>query len=734
MIRAAAVTVITAVAVLIVGGSASAQVSACASSSRGAAASRPQLPTSIIHCAELVPPPELRAASGVLELRPVTGPFGVAVTPAGAPRYVLAARIAGLPAPSTLGRYTTYVAWAYTITMDSAVRLGEVRNGVTVLGELAREQFRVLITAEGSSQARARSSRLVLRATSPGARLLAHRDLMQPVPPGFATMLAVPPKEAGHEHGTPESRAAATSALAWRTPPMPQGQGTMMPGLHHAIPSEAPWLPKAGDGANLVEAVPRRVATLRDGDTLLLVASRVRRTIGGRRLVMYGFNGQYPGPLIRAPRGATVIVRFENRLDQPSTVHWHGVRLDNRFDGVPGITQAEVPPGGDFVYHVHFRDAGIYWYHPHVREDAQQDLGLYGNILVAPGDRRFLPPVDREEVLALDDLLLDEQGIVPYGATLPTHALMGRWGNVFLVNGEPRYRLHGVRAGEVVRFYLTNVSNARVYNVSFGRARMKVVASDGGKFERETWATSVVLAPAERYVVDVRFDGGDVAVTNRVQALDHMYGTYTPTTDTLGVVVVGRPGSRGTSNAARAFDRLRVNADVAGDLAQYRKYFDRLPDRTLVLDLRTRALPPPVAMMLNGLNVPMDWNDGMAMANWIVTGREVTWILRDAETGRENMDVAWRFRRGDVVKMRLFNDPTSAHAMAHPIHVHGQRFLILARNGVRNDNLVWKDTGIIPAGEAVDLLVEMSNPGTWLLHCHVAEHMGAGMMLSLVVE
>src|SRR6185503_2840621 len=209
-------------------------------------------------------------------------------------------------------------------------------------------------------------------------------------------------------------------------------------------------------------------------------------------------------------------------------------------------------------------------------------------------------------------------GITPYGAETPTHALMGRWGNVFLVNGEPRYRL-AVRGGEVVRFYLTNVSNARVYNVAFGGARVKVVASDGGKYEREAWVSSVVIAPAERYVVDVRFDRGDVAFTNSVQALDHMYGTYTPTVDTLGIVSVASRPPAASSPASRAFERLRVNRDVAAELAPYRRHYGRPPERTLVLELRANRLPGPVVMMLNGLNVPMDWNDGMAMANWVVT-------------------------------------------------------------------------------------------------------------------
>jgi FtsP/CotA-like multicopper oxidase with cupredoxin domain len=657
----------------------------------------------------------LSGAVGALELQPIVGPFGVAVTRDGAPRYRLVARVRGLPAPSSLGAFTTYVAWAYTVTMDSAINLGVVRNGRMSLGELAREQFRVIVTAEPSAKARERNGRIVLRGTSPGARLLAHRDLMQAVAPGA-------PMTQGHEH----------SAAAWPMQPMPSGGAMTMPGMRHLVPSAEPWLPPAR--ADVPLAVPRRMVEIRDGDTLRLTAGLVKRTIAGRSLVMYGFNGQYPGPLIRATRGATMVVELTNALDRPTTVHWHGVRLDNHFDGVPDVTQAPVPPGGRFLYRVHFRDAGIYWYHPHVREDIQQDLGLYGNILVAESAREpWLPKVDREEVLALDDLLLDDTGLAPYGAVSPTNALMGRWGNVFLVNGEPRYSL-AVRRREVVRYYFTNVSNARVYNLSFGvGARMKVVASDAGKFEHETWASSVVIAPAERYVVDVRFDSaGSVALTNRIQALDHMYGVYVGVVDTLGVVTVALGGA--PSEAAIAFPNLRRNSDVTAELARYRRYFDRPPDHTLILTLETHDLPQPVAVMLNSLNVPMDWNDGMAMANWVTTGREVRWILRDVATGRENMDVRWEFERGSVVKLRLFNDPTSVHAMDHPIHLHGQRFLILSRNGVPNPNLVWKDTGLVPAGETVDLLVDMSNPGTWLLHCHIAEHMGTGMMLPFVVK
>ncbi|RMF64934.1 MAG: multicopper oxidase family protein, partial [Bacteroidetes bacterium] len=399
-------------------------------------------------------------------------------------------------------------------------------------------------------------------------------------------------------------------------------------------------------------------------------------------------------------------------IEQPTTVHWHGLRLDNRFDGVPGLTQAPVGQGETFTYEVRFPDAGIYWYHPHVREDIQQDLGLYGNMLVDPPGAGYYGPVHREEVLILDDLLLDDAGLIPYGDDAPTHTLMGRFGNVMLVNGAPDYRLT-VRRGEVVRFFLTNVANARTFNVVFEGGRAKVVASDVSRYEREAWVGSVPIAPAERYVVEVRFDApGTYALKNAIQAVDHFRGEFYPHVDTLGLVtVLDEPAPPGP---AAAFDTLRAPADVRRDLDAFRPFFDKPVDHTLTLGVRVKNLPLPImlAMELDTLYVPpVEWNDAMPMMNWLATAHEVTWLLRDAATGRENMDVHWDFRQGDVVKLRVFNDPETFHPMHHPIHIHGQRFLVLSMDGVPNDNLVWKDTAIIPVGSTADLLVDMSNPG-----------------------
>jgi FtsP/CotA-like multicopper oxidase with cupredoxin domain len=516
--------------------------------------------------------------------------------------------------------------------------------------------------------------------------------------------------------------------------PMPKGM-PMIPGLVGLTPPVSSFLPGAGvDLSRLPPVKPSRVMRLSSGDTLDLTAMLVRRTIKGHAFAMYGFNGQVPGPLIRVSQNATITVRFHNRIDLPSTVHWHGVRLDNRFDGVPGITQDSVAPGGDYTYTVHFPDAGIYWYHPHVREDIEQGMGLFGNMLVDSPVRDYYSPVNREEMLVLDDLLVNGDTLIPFGKEAPTYALMGRVGNVLLVNGEPKYSLRAKR-GEVVRFFITNVSSSRTYNISFGGAPIKVVAGDVSRFEREERVPSVVLAPAERYVVEVRFDRpGRFAMVNAIQAINHYAGEFSPEVDTLGVVTVD--AAPAVPDYGRQWTTLRANDVVSRDIDRYRSEFNRRPDKTLTLTVATNTLPLATVQFMNvdtAYYAPVEWVDGMPDMNWLSTSKQVRWILRD-EAGKENMDIDWHVARGSVVKLRIFNDPKSFHPMQHPMHLHGQRMLVVARDGVATKNLVWKDTAIIPVGSTVDLLIDASNPGAWMLHCHIAEHLGSGMMAVMHVD
>jgi uncharacterized cupredoxin-like copper-binding protein len=206
-------------------------------------------------------------------------------------------------------------------------------------------------------------------------------------------------------------------------------------------------------------------------------------------------------------------------------------------------------------------------------------------------------------------------------------------------------------------------------------------------------------------------------------------------THVLGTVHVS--SDQAAPDHGQAFAQLRQNRGVTAEIAPYRKLGGRAIDHTLIFTLQAGALPFPLRPLLNFESVyrnPVEWSGTMPEMDWIVTGRTAQWVVREQATGRENMEINWRFRVGDVVKLRLVNDRSALHAMQHPIHLHGQRFLVLSVNGVANDNLVWKDTVLLPTGFVSDVLVELSNPGKWMLHCHIAEHIETGMRMVFEVQ
>ncbi len=679
-------------------------------------------PNTDLYRIELFHTPDFPDAFGHAVLGRTPSPFGTRVSADGRHEFDVTLNISGLPDPSTIGAYSTYVAWTTTPLMRPILNLGVVGNGRTRVGHIGFNKFLILVTAEATAGGDSWQGRIVLRGISASMRM-EPEDLLQ------LTGIA-----GNRRRAIDEVRDLA--AFGWVAPP-PHPSVEMMPGVGDLRPAVDPYLPETPGGDPAPTARPNEVINLPDGGTLDLDASFVERTINGHTFTMYGFNGQYPGPLIRVPQDATITVNFTNRLDLPTAIHWHGIRLDNRFDGVPGVTQDPVPPQGSFQYRIHFPDAGIYWYHPHHREDIQQDLGLYGNMRVDARDPDYFGPVNREEVLMFDDLLIADNGsaLVPFGRERATYALMGRFGNVFLVNGEPDYT-QMVDRGDVVRFFLTNVSNTRTFNLSFGNATIKLVGSDVGKFERETWVESVVIAPAERYIVEVRFpETGEVPLLNQTQSIDHVYGNFFPEAARLGRITVRDVPAR--PDHTTTFDTLHTHADVVADIDPYRADFDRPVDHRLLLTLQVKGLPYPLETLLNLDSTyfnPVEWSGTMPRMNWVTTADQVNWILRDEDTGLENTEIDWSFGVGDSVKIRVRNDRTAVHAMQHPIHIHGQRFLGLSQDGVTNDNLVWKDTMLLPVGSTADILLELSNPGRWMLHCHIAEHLESGMKLVFTVE
>lgn len=485
---------------------------------------------------------------------------------------------------------------------------------------------------------------------------------------------------------------------------------------------------------NLMSAASPKVVELKNGDTYILTASIVRKNINGADVKMLAYNGSIPGPLIKIPQGAEITVNFKNDTDVASTIHSHGIRLDNKFDGVPDITQQAVAPGESFTYKLSFPDAGIFWYHPHVREDYAQELGLYGNFLVTPSEKDYWAEVDREEALFLDDILMKNGQIAPFSKSVVSNALMGRFGNVMLTNGDDNYKL-SVKQGARVRFYLTNAANTRVFNVSIPNAQMKLVGTDNGRFEREEWIDSVIIGPSERQIVEVWFNrAGDYQIIHKTPNKTYTMGTVNvePAPVTTSYLLVPR-----------------VNQDMIDSLASVRPLFTKKPDKTLNLTLdmmgnmmnsesEGHMMPDGTMMsgnmMDSGSNEKIEWEDTMVMMNSMATDKTLKWKIVDNDTKAENMDIGWQFKKGDKVKIKIFNDPKSEHPMQHPIHIHGQRFLIVSTNDIPNQNLAWKDTVLIQNGDTVELLVDMSNPGEWLIHCHIPEHMEAGMMSAFKVK
>lgn len=487
------------------------------------------------------------------------------------------------------------------------------------------------------------------------------------------------------------------------------------------------------DTAGLPEARESQTVELKDGDSYDLSAAYVKKTINGISYRMLAYNGSIPGPLIKVVQGAEVTINFTNDTDMKTLLHSHGVRMDNPFDGSQ-TSQKEMEPGETFAYTLKFPDAGLYWYHPHVREDFQQELGLYGGYLVTPSAADYWPPVNREVPLFLDDILI-EDGEIRLSKDGADRTMMGRFGNVMLVNGDDNYRLD-VKRGEVVRFYVTNVANARPLNFAIGGARMKLVGADSGAYEKESWAESVLLGPSERAVVEVLFDTpGTYAIQN----------TTPGRTYTLGKIVVS--DDLATPSYAARFPTLRPNQETIASIDPLRSMFNRMPDKRIRLTLEMGGAMPGMPGMegMEGMEmgdgmmggVPeggIEWEDSMPSMNAMSNAEMSRWKIIDEETGKEGMDIDWRFKQGGPVKVRIFNDPKAMDAMQHPIHFHGQRFLVVARNGVPQTNLAWKDTVFVKAGETVDIVLDTSNPGVWMAHCHIAEHLEAGMMMKFEVK
>ena len=516
---------------------------------------------------------------------------------------------------------------------------------------------------------------------------------------------------------------------------MPDGtimlaDGTTVGGGSSNIPENATLY--STDISGLLSAREPELVELEDGDSYDIVAGYIKKEVGNRTLRMLAYNGSVPGPFIKAPQGAEITINFTNKTDFDQTIHSHGVRLDNNSDGVANVTQDPVKPGELYVYTIKFTDAGVYWYHPHVRDDYGQEMGLYGNYIIEPTNG-YNTRVHREIPLIIDDILIVNDKIVDFYREFTNFALLGRFGNEYLVNGETDYSLE-VQRGEVIRFFITDVSNVRTYNLSIPGAEMKVVGADVGQFEKEFFADDFLISPSERIIVEVYFENSGI------YELTH---TMPDGQVTLMRFEVGEDSV--SESYENDFFTRYINENVIDTFASFRDYLDRKPDKRMLLTVELEGEVDHGAHVgnieegdeqaerLTGFE-GIQWDDP-TQSDLVNTTENVTWMLVDQETEKVSMDIDdWVFSQGDLVKIRITNDIEAEHVMQHPIHLHGQRFVVLSNNGVPNENMAWKDTVLVLPGEYIDILVEMSNLGEWMAHCHISEHLHAGMMMQFRVE
>jgi FtsP/CotA-like multicopper oxidase with cupredoxin domain len=411
----------------------------------------------------------------------------------------------------------------------------------------------------------------------------------------------------------------------------------------------------------------------------IVAAETTVELIDGRQLRVWSYNGTVPGPTLRVRLGDTLRVKFTNRLPQETTIHWHGVRVPNGMDGVPHMTQPPVTPNTSFTYEFTPKDAGTFWFHPHVRSSEQVERGLYGLLIVE--DKT--PTPYREVTWILDDWLLGPDGqIFDKFNTMHDLAHDGRWGNAITVNGRTDTKLTAA-AGERIRLRLLNASNGRVYAIDLAGLDAKILAVDGLYTRAPTTLERFEIAPGNRLDLDVTIKGGGRSLV----VMDRF--------------IPQRP------------NRL-AEIDVDGSVPEQTFEAPRMK-----VPAWARGLAMPVTHEFR-----LDARQGGTYGiEWTIDGK--------AFAGHEHHhDPGLVLPRGKWSRLRFVN----ASGRLHPIHLHGMFFKLLARDSVAVDEPFFRDTVLVHGNERIDIGVIPLDAGAWMMHCHILEHAEAGMMTMIDVR
>ncbi|TXH38908.1 MAG: multicopper oxidase family protein [Rhodospirillaceae bacterium] len=419
---------------------------------------------------------------------------------------------------------------------------------------------------------------------------------------------------------------------------------------------------------------------------------------------VWNYNGQIPGPVLRARQGEPLQVVVSNKLDQDTTVHWHGIRLPNAMDGVPGLTQPPIKPGESFTYEFTPPDAGTFWYHPHANSLQQLGRGLAGALIIEEPEP---VAVDRDILWVLTDWRLkpNKQLATGFGNMMDA-GMAGRVGNTVTLNGTVPAD-QPVRAGERIRLRLLNAALARIMALRFDSHRPVIVAIDGQPCEpHEPEGGRLLLGPAMRIdvMIDMQGDPGQ-----RYAVTDDFYQDLAYTLTNLSY-------SEDAPVRAHPLEtplQLPRNPTPEPDLVAAEHH-----------DITLQG-----GMMGGGMMTGMGGMNGMAMpgmdggAVWAINGMSMT------GDGQSGMQPLLTLQRGKSYILTIRNQT----AWWHPMHLHGHSFRVVSRNGVAVPHHQWSDTVLVPPKETVDCAFVADNPGDWMLHCHVMDHQVSGLMTVLRV-
>lgn len=411
---------------------------------------------------------------------------------------------------------------------------------------------------------------------------------------------------------------------------------------------------------------------------------------------VWAYDGSIPGPTLRLRQGQPARILVENRLDEDTSVHWHGIRLPNAMDGVPGLTQPPIKPSESFSYEFTPPDAGTFWYHPHANSLQQLGRGLAGALIVEEAEPIA---VDRDVLWVISDwrLTADGQLAADFGNAMEA-AMAGRIGNTVTINGRLS-NSEPVQAGERIRLRLVNTALARIMALHFEDHRPVIVAIDGQPCDpHEPSDERILLGPAMRVdiILDMRGEPG-----RRYRVIDDFYERQT-------------------------YWLTHLAYDETSRRPAHKEDFQALPRNPLPEPNLGSALRHELVLQGGMMGrMPMGGIDvhGSGRAAWAINGSAMT------GDGHVDMPPQLDLKLGQSCVLALQNDT----AWWHPMHLHGFSFKILTRNGVPVPNDEWANTVLLPPEETVEIAFVADNPGNWMLHCHVTDHQTAGLMTVLRV-